>query len=630
MATSPISARRHQHGIILTPQTFGAVGDGVTDDTQAWLDFQASSGIKAVPPGRYLVNGALRRFDVGCFGNGEFDDTSAAWDEAVGDRERHSVMVHRNNLNVNATAVSPVIKTQVTTNWMRDTPLSTGFKHVLGAYHEGTFKGYYNIQADENNNFTVFGAVAKNEMAGMFGSLAGLFYVSDAKEIENPLIETMGASKNGGIYVQPTRRAKYSSGGYMFGYEAIFLNNSDDEAVAIPYVNNDEFNFNTWTACHKVSARANGAPVSAGIFMSGSNTAKHGFWNGIVVGSSCFVINGDTNGPEGTVGINLASWRDAAGWGDIGIKFRKANRHLYFREGAKVRSSHTRFMRDGGSCGVSIEGATGETQYLNFRHGATTEQEGGAVSNTAQITATATQLTMNSTAGEIILSAVDAPRVRVNSARLAPVNDNYLACGSATARWSTIYAANGTINTSDAREKRDVAPITDDVLDAWGDVNLVAFRWIESVAAKGDDARVHYGLVAQQVRDAFAARGIDATKLGLLCYDEWDAYPEQVTETVTEVKPARYEQVLVKPAEYRTEIGEDGEPYQLEVMAAQYEDGAMIEPAQYETVRTVVPAVAAGNRWGLRSDQCLFLEAAYQRRRADRIDARLAALEALI
>ena len=37
---------------------------------------------------------------------------------------------------------------------------------------------------------------------------------------------------------------------------------------------------------------------------------------------------------------------------------------------------------------------------------------------------------------------------------------------------------------------------------------------------------------------------------------------------------------------------------------------------------------AAGNRWGIRADQCLFLEAAYQRRRADRIEARLTAIEA--
>ena len=36
---------------------------------------------------------------------------------------------------------------------------------------------------------------------------------------------------------------------------------------------------------------------------------------------------------------------------------------------------------------------------------------------------------------------------------------------------------------------------------------------------------------------------------------------------------------------------------------------------------------AAGNRWGIRPDQCLFLEAAYQRRNYERILKRVEALE---
>ncbi len=58
----------------------------MADDTRAWTDFQAASGIKAVPPGRYKVNGEVLRFDQGCLGNGVFDDETIAWEEMAGDR----------------------------------------------------------------------------------------------------------------------------------------------------------------------------------------------------------------------------------------------------------------------------------------------------------------------------------------------------------------------------------------------------------------------------------------------------------------------------------------------------------------------------------------------------------------
>lgn len=161
--------------------------------------------------------------------------------------------------------------------------------------------------------------------------------------------------------------------------------------------------------------------------------------------------------------------------------------------------------------------------------------------------------------------------LRIYGTVLRAVADNVFALGQAAQRFTQVFAANGTINTSDAREKQDVAPIDDAVLDAWGDVSLVTYRWIESVRHKGDGARIHSGVVAQQIRDAFLARGLDAMKYGLLCYDAWDVTPADLDDDGNEVNPA----------------------------------------------------TPAGDRWGIRAEECLFVEAAYQRRRMDRIEARL-------
>ena len=93
-------------------------------------------------------------------------------------------------------------------------------------------------------------------------------------------------------------------------------------------------------------------------------------------------------------------------------------------------------------------------------------------------------------AGTGAASFVAAPR---------PASDNAMTLGASGARWSAIWAATGTIQTSDARLKTDIAP-SDLGLDFIRDLNPVRFAWIE------DDGAVHYGLIAQQVAEALAGK----------------------------------------------------------------------------------------------------------------------------
>lgn len=170
---------------------------------------------------------------------------------------------------------------------------------------------------------------------------------------------------------------------------------------------------------------------------------------------------------------------------------------------------------------------------------------------------------------------------------IRPGADNVYDFGNSAHRGRTAYFGTGVINTSDAREKTAPLPIDGAVLDAWADVQLIAFQWLDAIQTKGEDvARWHFGVIAQQVRDAFIAHGLDGTRYGLLCYDEWG----------DEFGP-------VYGTRFNPET-EKNEPF---------------DTGEVELVR------AAGNRWGIRADQCLFLEAAYQRRRCDRIEARLKA-----
>lgn len=229
------------------------------------------------------------------------------------------------------------------------------------------------------------------------------------------------------------------------------------------------------------------------------------------------------------------------------------------------------------------------------------------------------------TTGDTKLQFVAGSEVRLqiktaasNQRAVTPGLDNSASLGDSVTRWSTVFAGTGTINTSDGREKtkpitveklsQDMGFDSDLILDAWGDVSLIAFKWLNAIQDKGeDDARWHFGVIAQQVKEAFEAKGIDGTRFGLLCYDEWDDQYDIIPE-----------EVVNHPAEYSSILDTAMKPI--------VKKEAWTEVVKPESRVLVTPA---GDRWGIRADQCLWLEAAYQRRERQRLAERVSKLERL-
>ena len=102
-------------------------------------------------------------------------------------------------------------------------------------------------------------------------------------------------------------------------------------------------------------------------------------------------------------------------------------------------------------------------------------------------------------------------------------NDNAIDLGATGARFDDIYATNGTIQTSDRNEKQDIEALSDAeqrVAVACKGL-LRKFRWIDSVEEKGDDARIHFGIMAQDLEAAFAAEGLDAGRYAMFISATW-------------------------------------------------------------------------------------------------------------
>ncbi len=101
--------------------------------------------------------------------------------------------------------------------------------------------------------------------------------------------------------------------------------------------------------------------------------------------------------------------------------------------------------------------------------------------------------------------------------------DDTIDLGQSNVRFDDIYATNGTIQTSDRNEKQDIEELSDAeqrVAVACKGL-LRKFRWKSSVAENGDDARIHFGIIAQDLQAAFEAEGLDAGRYAMFINSTW-------------------------------------------------------------------------------------------------------------
>ena len=84
--------------------------------------------------------------------------------------------------------------------------------------------------------------------------------------------------------------------------------------------------------------------------------------------------------------------------------------------------------------------------------------------------------------------------------------------GTSSTRFKDLYRSGSTYSTSDRNMKQDIRELTDaerNVAVACKGL-LKAFRFIDAVEKDGGDANIHFGVIAQELEEAFKAEGLDA------------------------------------------------------------------------------------------------------------------------
>jgi hypothetical protein len=136
--------------------------------------------------------------------------------------------------------------------------------------------------------------------------------------------------------------------------------------------------------------------------------------------------------------------------------------------------------------------------------------------------------------------------------------NSHVDLGSSANTWD-----NGWINSpwtsSDRNLKQDIEDLSEEELRVATALKglMKKFRLKDAVAKKGDDARIHIGVIAQDVKAAFEAEGLDAYRYAIIGEDTWwskqdedgewiikNDNPNDATYTEYTKMSVRYEQLL--------------------------------------------------------------------------------------
>lgn len=459
---------------------FGAVGDGVTDDTAAFNNFYAASNsMKLIPAGSYLVSSVVRTY-----GTDVLADNVQLFPAGIAGTENRAV---ENSFFENKGAVrvggSDTTPQNDERNFWRGLPSQNAWGDLSDI---GVFSVAFNRNGASYGSYsTTFGhdcvTYGVASMAMGAGSCTG-----DPDNPTSPAFEGYCATAFGkNVLAKGEKSAAFceetqslSRASFTAGYASIAGEYSGSGLGAVALGNR---------------ARAYGE----GSFAAGNYVQSS--YGGFTIGSG---IN------PGAALNNLRINTIAFGCNTVYAPF-------FINPGSGTAS-----LYDAGYAEFSVSPV-----YFTDYFGGTTLFTCGlirpVITNSGGNGYGGVQLEANINGVVTTVCRADSD---TNIPSLLPTADDSRRLGSASLRWSVVFAATGTINTSDVNEKQQIRNLTaKEIAVAKKLKGLVrAFKFNAAVAEKGDAARTHIGVIAQDVKAAFEAEGLCAEKYAILCWDEWD------------------------------------------------------------------------------------------------------------
>lgn len=157
------------------------------------------------------------------------------------------------------------------------------------------------------------------------------------------------------------------------------------------------------------------------------------------------------------------------------------------------------------------------------------------------------------------------------SHRLTPLSDNSISLGSSTKRWGTVYATNGTIQTSDGNDKTNIQPISYGI-ETIKKMNPISFKWKNeqylNYSIPQDKRELKLGFLAQELQQIIPEVVYDSS---------WKPKSEKEHDTYIKIKNdylgVNYEELLAVLVKAKQE-------QQIELEKLEEETKALLKIAQ--------------------------------------------------
>ena len=220
--------------------------------------------------------------------------------------------------------------------------------------------------------------------------------------------------------------------------------------------------------------------------------------------------------------------------------------------GATIHSTGRIFASASGAASGSFNRNTNDGSIINFRHDGTICGEIGQDADAMYIGF--------HDCGLIFQGFFDNAIIPY-SAEITNIRDDVIDLGYGSARFDDIFATNTSITTSDQTEKQQIAALTSAEMTAAKAISALfkTYKWNKSVTNNGDAARIHTGVIAQEVQAAMSDAGLDASKYAFWCSNTWweadETYTNDAGEEKTRTRQYHVEDEAPEGATKRTRLG---------------------------------------------------------------------------
>jgi hypothetical protein len=417
---------------------------------------------------------------------------------------------------------------------------NSGYNITTGSYNvfSGFETGYLNTSGN-NNVFVGFQAGRTNSSGyknTMIGYSAGY---SNTTGWSNTFLGDMAGNANtsgsGNILIGPSAGLINNGDGNLFiGLEAgysnlsgalnVFLGNGTGHA-------NTTAHFNTFLGTQAGYSNQTGfLNVYVGMNAGGLNVSGS---NNVFVGSTAGYY--ETGSNRLYIDNSGANKNNALIYGEFDTK----NLTLNGKVGIGKVAPLTKLDIEGGNWDVA--GGEGDFRIgsgpYSFNIGLA---NGGGGAGDVRLTA------KGSGTNRLILGGGGVDVLLVTNTNVMPWSNNFSSLGASTNRWTTVYATNGVINTSDARLKSNIK-VLGYGLDAILKLQPVSFTW-------NDDSKkaLRIGLIAQDVEKVISEvvdKGNDpARTLGINYSEIVPVLIKGIQEQQTQIETVRQENIQLKSA----------------------------------------------------------------------------------